>query len=87
MRSADKWYGVTYKEDKETAVGAISAIGREENSGKISIQNKFLEMVLNFLKKTLTGKKTSPITAFLHDFWGLISKFNLKDNFVRSLFY
>ena len=41
-----------HREPSETTEKwVISAISKKENSGKISLQNKFLEIVLIFLKK------------------------------------
>jgi DNA modification methylase len=81
-RSAQEW--------KNGEMKRFHGLSRARGWGLRSIlfQAKLTAIAVNLKRiATITGKKTRPVIAFLHDFWGLISKFTLKDDFVRFSFY
>lgn len=81
-RSAQEW--------KNGEMKRFHGMSRARGWGLRSIlfQAKLTAIAVNLKRiAAITGEKNSPITAILHDFWGLISKFTLKDDFVRFLFY
>lgn len=81
-RSAQEW--------KNGEMKRFHGMSRARGWGLRSIlfQAKLTAIAVNLKRiAAITGEKNSPITAILHNFWGLISKLTLKDDFVRFSFY
>ena len=81
-RSAQEW--------KNGEMKRFHGMSRARGWGLRSIlfQAKLTAIAVNLKRiAAITGDKTSPITAILHDFWEFISKLTLKDDFIRFSLY
>ena len=56
LKSLDKWYGVTYKEDKPVVVNAICKLKQKENIRKNCGRNKIVEQITKEELLDVTGK-------------------------------